>query len=389
MSNYQYHRILPANAKNSYEEFDVVDFDLSFPNRAMVLGSVRLEGEVEVVADNNITLNSTSATSILDAAGAAINANNLKVKLDGEVGAHSFIEVASTKVGGAVAESLGDYARYVKMSAAAMTTVHDMNNSSNVCELKAPRSQITTNILKGELVATDPTLTSGVLRNNPDFSIKPRICLNGGAGAVPHARVGDVRVSFNLARNNSALYGLNMGNAVIYRLKDLRLVYASVPDDGSHSEPKTVMRKLNVKQSINSSLSNINVRVPAVCSAVSCSFNVQSQENTPKYNNQTLHPVPNLTSTQFLFNNSSNSLVSYRIRSNAELIDRAIDSFVDADANSLSTARLANGDGMLIGLSFDDLVDLSRNAFSLELESSVSNLVPLVIYMYFHSQLEL
>ena len=66
-----------------------------------------------------------------------------------------------------------------------------------------------------------------------------------------------------------------------------------------------------------------------------------------------------------------------------------IDSFVDADANSLSTSRLANGDGMMIGLNFDDLVDLSRNAFSLELESSVSNLVPLVIYMYFHSQLEL
>jgi len=389
MSNYQYHRILPANAKNSYQEFDVIDFDLSFPNRAMVLGSVRLEGEVEVVADNTITLNATTATTIQDAAGAAIAANALKVKLDGEVGAHAFIEVASTRVSGAVAESLGDYGRYVKMSAAAMTTVHDNNNSSNVCELKAPRSEITNNILKGELVATDPALTTGILRNNPDFSIKPRICLNGGSGAVPHARVGDVRVSFNLARNNSALYGLNMGNAVTYNLKDLRLVYASVPDDGSHNEKSVIMRKLNVKQSINSSLSNINVRVPAVCSAVSCSFNVQSQENTPKYNNQTLHPVPNLTSTQFLFNNSSNSLVSYRIRSNAELIDRAIGSFVDADANSLSTARLANGDGMIIGLNFDDLVDLSRNAFSLELESSVSNLVPLVIYMYFHSQLEL
>ena len=67
MSNYQYHRILPANAKNSYEEFDVVDFDLSFPNRAMVLGSVRLEGEVEVAADNTITLDKNTDTTVLDA----------------------------------------------------------------------------------------------------------------------------------------------------------------------------------------------------------------------------------------------------------------------------------------------------------------------------------
>ena len=110
-----------------------------------------------------------------------------------------------------------------------------------------------------------------------------------------------------------------MGNAVTYKLKDLRLVYASVPDDGSHNQKKVVMRKLNVKQSINSSLANINVRVPAVCSLFHVLLTL-GLKNTPKYNNQTLHAVPNLTSTQFLFNNSSNSLVTYRIRSNVELI---------------------------------------------------------------------
>ena len=394
MSNYQYHRILPANARATYEEFNVVDYELTFPNRALILGSVRLEGEVEVLVDGSKYLNDPRPSTITDAAAAAINCDDLRVQMDGDCGAHAFVEVAQTQISGAVAESLGDYSRWVKMSACAMTAANDNNNSSNVCELKAPRDEITNNILKGEVVATDPDLSTaptanGGLRQNPDFSIKPRICLNGGQGAVPFSRVGDVRVSFTLARNNSALYGLNMGNKVEYKLRNLRLVYATVPDDGSHSEKAVVMRKLNVKQSINSALANVNVRVPAVCSAVSCSFNVQAQENTPKYNNQVLHPVPNLSSTQFLFNSSTNAMVTYRIRSNAELIDRAIDSFVDADKNNLSTAKLANGNGMMIGLNFDDLVDLSRNAFSLELDSSVSNLVPLVIYMYFHSQLEL
>ena len=45
--NYNYHRILPQNAKDSYSEFDVVDFNLSFPERSMVVGTLRLEGEVE------------------------------------------------------------------------------------------------------------------------------------------------------------------------------------------------------------------------------------------------------------------------------------------------------------------------------------------------------
>jgi hypothetical protein len=381
--NYTYHRILPQNAKSSYTEFDVVDFNLSFPERSMVAGSLRLEGEVEVLVDNAITLNEDTATTI------GINAKLLKIFLDGDAGAHSFCEQITTTIGGNVVESLGDYPRYVKMSAVAMSSPHDNNNSSNVCELKAPRSEITNNVLKGELTPTVVTLADGkAVRNNPDFSIKPRICLNGGRGFVPHRKSGDIQVSFNLARIYGALFGVDMSNAVSYNLKDLRVTFNSVPDDGSN-EPITLSRKFNVKQSIQSSLSNINVSVPAPCSAVSCSFNVQSQENAPKYNNLALHAVPNLTSTQFLFNDSTNSLVSYQIRNNAELIDRYIDSFVDAEKNNMSPVKQANGNGFGLGLNFDEVIRLDQSRFSLELQSAVSNFSPLVIYLYFHSVIEL
>ena len=101
------------------------------------------------------------------------------------------------------------------MSAVAMTSPHDNNNSSNVCELKAPRSEITNNVLKGELTPTAVTLDDGsILRDNPDFSIKPRICLNGGRGFVPHRKSGDIQVSINLTRNFGALFGVDMASAV-------------------------------------------------------------------------------------------------------------------------------------------------------------------------------
>ena len=382
--NYNYHRILPQNAKDSYSEFDVVDFNLSFPERSMVVGTLRLEGEVEVLVDNAITLNQATATTLL------INADKLKINLDGDAGAHSFCEQITTTVGGNVVEAIMDYPRYVKMSAVAMTSPHDNNNSSNVCELKAPRSEITNNVLKGELTPTAVTLDDGsILRDNPDFSIKPRICLNGGRGFVPHRKSGDIQVSINLTRNFGALFGVDMASAVSYKLKDLRVTFNSIPDDGSN-ESVTLSRKLSVKQSIQSSLSNVNVRVPADCSAVSCSFNVQSQENSPKYNNLALHAVPNLTSTQFIFNDSTNSLVSYQIRNNAELIDRYIDSFVDAEKNNMSPVKVANNNGFGIGLNFDEVIPLGNgNKFSIELQSSVSNFSPLVMYMYFHSVLEL
>ena len=124
MANYAYHRILPMNAKDSYVEFDVVDFQLDFPNRSLVLGTVRLEGEVEVLVDNSLTLNRASATST------GQNANVMDIKMDGDAGAHAFCETITTTINGQVVESIGDYPRYCKMSATAMTSPNDNNNSS-------------------------------------------------------------------------------------------------------------------------------------------------------------------------------------------------------------------------------------------------------------------
>ena len=372
-SNYTYHRILPQNAKAGYTEFDVVDFQMSFPARSLLLGTVRLEGSVDVTVDS-LTLDN--------------NANASKnVVFDCDVGGHTFIENITTNIGGSVVESLGDYARYVKMSAVAMTSIDDNSNSSAVCELKACSDQQTNDILKGEFPPVDPDAGTAI-RVSPDFSIKPRICLNGGVGTLAHRRSGDITLSINLARNYSALFGADVGATTQYTLKDLRLTFNSVPDD-MKNVPVSMRTKINIKQSIQSSQANVNVRVPAVCDSVSCSFQVQAFENTPGNDNQILHQVPLLSATQFIFNDSTNSLVSYQIRNNAELIDRAIASFVDADKNTLGTTRLANGNGFMIGLNFDEVIDLSNQKFSIELNSDVSNLIPLVMYMYFHSFIKL
>ena len=383
MSNYGYSRIQPMNTKATYEEFDVVDFTISIPEgRSLLLGSVRLEGEVDVVANDTITLDRTTAVG-------SVQANNLDIKLDSDAGAHGFIEVCTTSMMGGVVESLGDYGRYVKMSSVAMTRSNgDNNNSSNVCELKAVNDEATNNLLKGELVATDPDLTTrptnGNFRSSPDFSIKLRNVLNGGRGELPARKSGDIQVSLSLARNFASLYGINMGSNIKYQLKDLRLTFNHVPDSGDN-EPVVMRRKLNVKQSLTSANSSVNVNVPAVCDSFSASFQVQSQENTPKNNNYTLHTPPNLTQVQILYNNSNASLISYVIRSIPELIDNAIDSFVDADKNSLSTSRLANLNGFMLGQNFDDEVNLASNKLTIEIDSAISNLVPLVMYMYFHS----
>ena len=48
-----YHEVIPTNLKSSYTEFDVVDFQMSHPDRKLNLGSVRITGELNVQYDGN------------------------------------------------------------------------------------------------------------------------------------------------------------------------------------------------------------------------------------------------------------------------------------------------------------------------------------------------
>lgn len=373
-----YASVLPENNKDSFTEFDNVDFVLSHEGRALNLGSVRLQGVIEIKYQGN----ALSSTTVVD--GTAVNVKD--IKLDGMVGAHSFCESWTCEMNGQIVENVTSYPRYVKMAMTATNGVDDMNNASQVCELKAPYDPMTNMILQGEIAgegATNPTILL------PDFSIRPSICVNSGRGVLAYSKSGDIRLTVTLARVLAALYGLDVNNQVTYGLRDLRVVYTTSGEPQS-SEPVTLRTKLNIKQSIQSSFSNVQTKVPAVCSAMSSSFQVQANENLGIYNNMELNAVPNLTQTQFLFNDSTNTLVTYLIKNNVEVIGRYIDSFVDTGRNALSPVKLADNNGFGVGLNFGgEPIDLSNQKFSVQLSSAISSAEPMIIYMYFHSTISL
>lgn len=374
----QYHQLLPENNKSSFVEFDNVDYVLSFEGRALNLGSVRLEGVFDAQY-NNLPL---SSNDVVDAS--AINTKD--IKLDPLVGAHSVCESWTCEFSGNIVENITSYPRYVKMASAATSGVDDMNNASAVCELKAPFPRMTNMLLQGPIGNSDGTNQTKFL---PDFSIRPSICVNSGRGLLPYSKSGDIRLTVTLARNFAVLYGLDVNSQVDYKLRDLRLVYTTAPEP-KEMEPVMMRTKLNIKQSVQSRFANVQTKVPAVCSAVSCSFQVQDRENTATNNNLELNKVPLLTQTQFLFNDSTNTLISYLIKNNVEVTGRFIDSFVDTGRNALSTNKLADNNGFGVGLNFgDEPIDLSNQKFSIQLTSGISSASPMVIYMYFHSMIQL
>tara|TARA_R110001632_G_scaffold24785_2_gene68713 strand:- start:2194 stop:3324 length:1131 start_codon:yes stop_codon:yes gene_type:complete len=369
---FMYHSVIPENNKASFTEYDNVDMMMTFEGRSLNLNSVRLEGVLNVTHDG--TALSTTANEAKD------------IRFDKLVGGHSFIESIQTsfQTGGLI-ENLNEYPRLVKSMVSATEGVDSMNNASNVCQLKAPTGEMTNLLMKG--VSVENQLTTAI-RSDPDFSIKPKFCLNSAIGDhLPYAKSGAIRVSFNLARVFACLYGLDVASTTAYSISDLRLTFTSVPEMAEHMDRTIVMNTiLNLKQSVQSSLANIQTKVPAICRGVTISFLKQTSENVARDNNLQLEKVEGLNEVQYLFNDSTNSLISYILRDYEEVISRALESVYDSGKNNATMNALADNMGFLAGLDFGGMVDLRSQKFGFQIDSAIIPSSAMIAFMYFHSQ---
>ena len=364
----RYHSVQPESLKSSYKEFDTVDFVLTFENRRMLGNSIRLEADVVCTTDGTTQFTTQ------------------EVFIDPMTGAHLFIESIQTELQTTgVIENLQEYPRFVRMSADTTMVQDDTMNSENVCEMRTPGNQVSKILLRGITERSDVT----TVVNDNDFSIKPKFVLNsvfGNETSIPYSKTGAVRVTVKLARNAAVFFGDSVNTDYQYSLSNLRLCFTSLPDDGS--KDKIMMRtKLNIKQTIQSKFANVSTKVPSICNAVSCSFQQLTNENSAKTNNVQTEVVPNIQELQFLFNDSTNTYVTYQLRSSTEWLMRYIESFVYTGDNNASLHNLKANNSFGVGLAFRDFVDLSNQKFNIQLTSDI--VTPYVMYLYFHSVMQL
>jgi hypothetical protein len=363
-----YSSSIPENLRDSYTEFDTVDFVLTFNNAAIQLGSIRLEGDLEVLK------------------GGARIQNTDDIKYDRSIGAHGVVESIQTEMLGQVFENLVEYPRMVKMYMAGRNQQGDMMNTNNVCELKTPYDHLTTLVLGGNQVVNQLTPP---IYEDPDFSIKPDFILNSSTDFVPYTKTGAIRISVNLARAVSLLYGNDMDNTVTYSLKNLKLSYRTTDDMSVVAKTSVLNKRMSIKSSIQSSLANIQAKVPSSSvKAMFASFQEQSHENTNFWNNVALDKVPNLDEIQFLFNDSTNQFISFVIKSQPEVLLNFVKAMGNTGKNSLSLKEVTNNDGYGVGVSMgDELIDLTNQKFGIQINSSILSLKPYIMYLYFSSEL--
>ena len=370
-----YHQVPPQNYKpEGYTEYGNLSFVCSFPNKVMNLNTIRINGILETNIDPSTT------------------ANDAYIYLDPDVGAHSFFNQFEVKLNGDTIENISsDYGRLVKMKTTSTENKQSLLSARNVCELKAPFPSITNDLLQGERPEYQPTAgqtPADALKNNIDFSIKPEICLNNAVGQLAYSKSGDVTVNFVLERNANVFYGPGMNSTIQYTLKDLVLTFTSDDDDGSDQDVvMTTYQTLN--QSIQSSFANMSVRVAALVDGVSGSFQLNNELNGFKTNAFALYHVPNISSLQFLYNDSTNTYLTYELKNQVEIIARYLDSWNrDHNMNSVSMASVINNNGFGIGLDMP-FTDLRNQKFNIQLNSEINNGIPVTMYLFFKSVLKL
>ncbi len=369
-----FHRVEPEVRRDAYTSFDNVDFVLTgFEGRALDLNSVRVEGVVNTLI-NNLPY---------------VNESDELVYLDRFAGCHSFFETIQVQVGGQVISNQMDYPRYVKMKSTAQLNQSQMYNSENVCEGKQADEEATRIFLFGEQPRTQLNNDATGVKKGltaPDFSIKPRIPLNQGFGSLPYARSGDIIVTLTIARKEQIYYGPGVNANVSFNLSDLRMTFTSSPDPGN-LPPVQMATTVSMKQSILSNFANISMKVPAICRGVSCSFQDADKQNTLVDNNLSLVKLPKLDSIEFLFNDSTSKLITYKLDSNVDILNRYIESFGDTGVNSVSKRNVLDNQAYGVGVDFGTLADLRNQKFSVQIDGDINN-VSRVIYLYFHSFLQ-
>ena len=283
------------------------------------------------------------------------------------------------------------------METSARFDADDMVNASQSCELKTCFPEHSRAITCGKEAPKQDTITpattepsdasAGVVQRDLDFSLKLSCALNKASGntSLDVSKTGPIKVSILLNRVQNALSGANMASSVSYTLKDLRMQYCSV--ETAPSQVPSVMRTTySYKQSVSSSFVNIQSKVPAVCDAVSITFQKQADEGSFVPNNTDLVKVPNVDEVVFAFNDSTNSLVSYTIKEREEYLARYLES-LSTSTKGVRMNSIHSNEAFGIGLSFRDRVDLSTQKFNTQIRSDISSTSPMVAYLYFSSLL--
>ena len=198
-----------------------------------------------------------------------------------------------------------------------------------------------------------------------------------------------------VARAAHALFGQScQDGTATYTLKNIRLTYVSIPDDGKQG--KMMMDSYAfIKSNMISTQANVQARVPArAVSACSITAVSQANENSLTNNSYALESLPQLDELNFSFQDTLTNYITYTIDDLQDALTRGVKSFPGGNAhnNSCNPNQQAAQRGYILGTDFDgQVIDLSGQKFGVSIKSLFNNMNndPRLLFLYFHNQMML
>lgn len=370
MSDIRYHIAPVENQKDSYQAYDILDFVVSFENRKLNCNNIRFLADVEILDGSNHV------------------AINKKTFIDALVGGHSFIgSLACQTMNQGSIENIQHYPKVVSVLSRATMTEQDSFNSNRLCELRTPSEVVSNLLVKGTV--QEPRTTYLKERNtDTDMSIVLMTCFNSAVNdsKLPYTLTGDIRYTVQLPSELGIMWGdSTIGTLIKYRLKNVRLSYQTFDDDGSRSKQYLFGVKGSIESTVQSSNSNFSTKYPMVCSSVVSTFTPQSEDSNNAYNSLKCHQLPSVDRVEYLFNDSSNSVITYALDNPQDILQNFVDSLVlGPDAKSdLTLSNIANNQAWGLGVKFPQPIDLNSQKLSINIYSGVDNINPYTMYTVF------
>lgn len=379
----RYRSIFPLSQRATYEQDSNIDFVLSLDNEKLLPGSVVLEGEVAVYS------NLASGTQY---AGEDI-------RFDPRAGWHSLCRDWTTEfqnVG--VIESFVNYPRWVKMNTVATQFDDSLaSESALACEGRAPTEGIARGHLWGRSLS-DPFVP---------FSIVPQIVVNKASAPLSSQATGQIRLRVRLAPNVEALFGEDMSYDAGYSIKNLKLRFQTIPDDGKLAPVQLEVHTV-YRSNIDSNNQNVSTFVPTLCSAVQMSFINQSFEGQLKKNYLQLSPLPGIAPIGAIGNTTpvasdsygverlyyaindteAGAVVDFTLESREEIVRNGLRAFDGKMSKYGALIRHWNTPGAndcyIAGIPFGNLINFQTNKFAVEIQSQCSNTAAAAFVGYFY-----
>lgn len=358
-----YNSAQPEAIKDTYTEYDNIDFVLNFENQMLVVDSLVIHGEFQCEKANN-----------------AVPQN---VSMDASVGIHSIVQqiTVETQQSGTI-ENETNYPRFVREYSDANYSRDDYFNASLLSEFRVGCDNMAERIINAN---NHPGAAAG--DKTTSFAFKPLCCLNRSVGAnkfISYDKSGSIILRLRLAQNSAALMDfLGAANTPSYNIRNIKLSYQTMPKMDVKA-PVIMKSYVQLKQVVSSSQANINTRVPAVATGVSCSFIRADKEYNREYNHLATEKLPNVEEVIFMFNDSTNRYITYPLRNPIEIQENYIKSLNETGHSELT--RFENSK-YGIGLKFDGPVDLRNQKFNIQIKSGANS--EFSMYMYFHTLIEI